>query len=198
MEQMMETIDTNEAKVTKMKEYISKCRAELSATEDMEFAKHMRQYWSASKNSELLKEKIKVLDEETQRILRTKNKTDGIIFVVAVLVALVIQYWELIEKSNQHLLAGAFIAYLIVKEFAYMLETNHNTVRRENWKAQVDYYRHEMNCSGGGNVEYENEYHKAQNNDDTESEEKLYELYLLSVEIAMLHGLKSKMQFNKF
>ena len=46
--------------------------------------------------------------------------------------------------------------------------------------------------------EYENEYHKAQNNDDTESEEKLYELYLLSVEIAMLHGLKSKMQFNKF
>ena len=194
----METIDTNEAKVTKMKEYISKCRAELSATEDTEFAKRMRQYWSASKNSQMLKEKIKVLDEETQKILKTKNKTDGIIFVVAVLLALVIQYWELIEKSNQHMLAGAFIAWLIFREFAYMLETNHNTVRRESWKAQVDYYTHEINCAGGGNVEYENEYHKAQNNDDIEPEEKLYKLYLLSVEIEILHGLKSGIKFVKF
>ena len=75
---------------------------------------------------------------------------------------------------------------------------DNNTARRESWKAQVDFYEHEMICSGGGNVKYKNEYLKAQINDDIESEEKVRKLYFLSVENAILHGLKSTMQFVKF
>jgi hypothetical protein len=194
----MDAIDTHEAKVTKMHEYISKCRGELSAIEDAEFAKRIRQYWSSSNNHKTLLEKIRVLDEETQKGLKVRDKINGIIFIVAILAAIAIQQWELIEKNNQNILGVAFIAYLIISEFAYKLETNNNNTKRESWKAQVDFYKHEMNCSGGGNVNYENEYLKAQNNDDIESEEKIHKLYLLSVEIAILHGLKSKIQFVDF
>jgi hypothetical protein len=194
----MDAVDTQEAKVTKMHEYISKCRGELSAIEDAEFAKRIRQYWSSSNNHKTLLEKIRVLDEETQKGLKVRDKINGIIFIVAILAAIAIQQWELIEKNNQNILGVAFIAYLIISEFAYKLETNNNTARRESWKAQLDFYKHEMICSGGGNVEYENEYKKAQKNDDIDAEEKLHKLYLLSVEIAILHGLKSKLQFVNF
>jgi hypothetical protein len=194
----MDAIDTYVAKITKMHEYISKCRAELSATEDAEFAKRMRQFWSSSNNSKTLLEKIRVFDEETPKVLKAKNKMNLILFIVALLVAFANQYFEFIERSNQIILGIAFFAYIIIDGLTDKLETNNNTARRESWKAQVDFYKHEMICSGGGNVEYENEYIKAQKNDDIESEEIFHKLYLLSVEIAILHGLKSKLQFVKF
>jgi hypothetical protein len=194
----MDAIDTQEAKITKMKEYISKYRDELTSSEDAEFAKRMRQYWSASKNCELLMEKTRDLDQETQRVLKVRAKTNNIIFIVALFISLAIQYFEFIERSTQIILGVAFIAYLIIKEIAYQLETNNNTARIENWKAQVDFYKHEMNCSGGASAEYENEYLKAKKSEDIESEEIIYKLYLLSVEIAILQGLKSKRQFINF
>jgi hypothetical protein len=193
----MENIDTKEAKVTKMKEYISKCRAELSATEDMEFAKRMRQYWSASTKSETLLKKIRVLDEEAPKALKAKNKMNWVLFIAALLVGFANQYLEFFEKGNQLLLFVVFTYFIIDVVIDKSVENN-NTTRRENWKAQVDFYEHEMVCSGGGNVEYKNDYLKAQINDDIESEEKVRKLYFLSVEIAILHGLKSTMQFVKF
>jgi hypothetical protein len=194
----MDAIDTQEAKITKMHEYISKCRAALTASEDAEFAKRMRQYWSAAKNCESLMGKTRDLDEETQRVLKARAKTNNIIFIVALLASLAIQYFEFVERSTQIILVVAFIAYLIIKEIAYQLETNKNEARLEGWKAQVDFYKHEMNCSGGGSVEYENEYMKAKKNEDIKSEEIFYKLYLLSVEIAILQGLKSERQFVNF
>jgi hypothetical protein len=193
----METIDTNEAKVTKMKEYISKCRAELSATEDMEFAKRMRQYWSASTNSETLLKKIRVLDEEAPKALKAKNKMNWVLFIAALLVGFANQYLELFEKGNQLFLFVIF-TYISIDVVIDKLVADNNTAKRESWKAQVDFYEHEMICSGGGNVEYKNEYLKAQINDDIESEEKVRKLYFLSVEISILHGLKSGIQFVKF
>jgi hypothetical protein len=180
-----------------MKEYISKCRAELSATEDMEFAKRMRQYWSASTNSETLLKKIRVLDEEAPKALKAKNKMNWVLFIAALLVGFANQYLEFFEKGNQLLLFVVFTYFIIDVVIDKSVENN-NTTRRENWKAQVDFYEHEMVCSGGGNVEYKNDYLKAQINDDIESEEKVRKLYFLSVEIAILHGLKSTMQFVKF
>ena len=193
----METIDANEAKVTKMKEYISKCRAELSAPEDAEFAKRLRQYWSASTNSETLLKKIRLLDEETPKALKAKNKMNWVLFIAAILVGFANQYLELFEKGNQLFLFVIF-TYIIIDVVIDKLVANNNTTRRESWKAQVDFYEHEMICAGGGNVEYKNDYLKAQINDDIESEEKVRKLYFYSVEIAILHGLKSTMQFVKF
>jgi hypothetical protein len=77
MELVMETIDTNTQKITKMHEYIGKCRVVLSATEEAEVAKRLRQYWSASTNKQNYLEKLKELEEETQESL--KAKANGIL-----------------------------------------------------------------------------------------------------------------------
>jgi hypothetical protein len=55
-----------------------------------------------------------------------------------------------------------------------------------------------MSCSGGAYVNYENEYLIAKSSDDNESKKTLHELYLLSVEIAILHGLKTTLQSVDF
>lgn len=194
----MDAIDTPAVKVTKMHEYIAKCRAELSATEDAEFAKRIRQYWSASSNRQILLEKLRELEEETQTSLKVRARTNGLIFILAMLAGITIHYLNLIDKSNQTILGIGIAAYVVIKEIAAQLDANNYAIRRERWKQQVDYYKHEMSCSGGGSVEYEDEYFKAQNNDDIESKKVLRNLYFASVEVAILHGLKSKLQFVNF
>jgi hypothetical protein len=194
----MNAIDTPAAKVTKMHEYIAKCRAELSATEDAEFAKRIRQYWSASSNRQILLEKIRELEEETRKSLKARARTNGLIFILAMLAVIAINYLNLIDASNQTMLGIGIAAYVIIIEIAKQLDANNYTIRRESWKRQVDYYMHEMSCSGGGRVEYEDKYFGAKNSDDIEPNKDLPNLYFASVEVAILHGLKSKIQFVNF
>ena len=84
----MDAIDTQTTKVTQMREYIKKCRAELSATEVAELANRLRQYWSASSNKQNYLEKISELEKETQKVLKARTKANNIFFVVGILVAL--------------------------------------------------------------------------------------------------------------
>lgn len=195
---MMESIEINDAKVTKMHEYIGKCRAVLSATEEAEIAKRLRQYWSASTNRQNYLEKLSELEEETQKSLKAKAKINGLVFIAAMLAGIAIHYLELLDRSNQTILGIGFAAYVVIKEIAAQLDANNYAIRRESLKQQVDFYKHEMSCSGGGYVEYEDEYLKSQNNNDMDSKKIIKELYFCSVEIAILHGLKSKVQFVKF
>ncbi len=181
-----------------MREYIAKCRSELSETDDAEFAKRIRQYWSASTNRLKYLEKLSELEEETQKVLKKSKKTNNVIFIAAILAGLAIQYFNLMERSNQIILGFAFAAYLVIKEFTNELEANKNTLKQDSWKQQVDFYKHEMNCSGGGNVEYEDEYLKSQNSNDVDSKKAIRELFFSSVEVAILNGLKSKIQFVEF
>ena len=149
----MESIDANEVKVTKMHEYIGKCRAVLSATEEAEVAKRLRQYWSASTNKQNYLEKLKELEEETQESLKAKAKINGLVFIAAMLAGIAIHYLELLDKSNQTILGIGFAAFIVIKEIATQLDANNYANRRESWKQQVDFYKHEMSCSGGGYVE---------------------------------------------
>jgi hypothetical protein len=194
----METIDTQNLKILKMHEYIAKCRAQLSETDDAELAKRNRQYWSASTNRQKYLEKLSELKEKTQKALNKSKKTKSVIFIAAIFTVLAIQYFNLVEKNTQIILGFAFAALLVIKEFAIELEANKNALKQDGWRQQVDFYLHEMKCCGGGYVEYENEYLKSQNSNDVDSKKVIRELFLLSVEIAILHGLKSKMQDVEF
>jgi hypothetical protein len=194
----METINTQNLKISKMHEYIAKCRSELSETDDAELAKRIRQYWSASTNRLKYSEKLSELEEETQKVLKKSKKTNNVIFIAAIMAGLAIQYFNLMERSNQIILGFAFAAYLVIKEFANELEANKNALKQDSWKQQVDFYKHEMNCCGGGNVEYEDEYLKSKNSNDVDSKKAIRELFVLSVEVAILNGLKSKIQFVEF
>lgn len=194
----MDAIESQEAKVTKMRDYIANCKAVLSSTEDAEFAKRLRQYWSASTKRQSYLEKIRESQEETQKVLKARAKTNNIFFFVAILVALAIHYLNLVDDSNQIILGVGLAAYLVVKEFAKQLEAINSSIKTESWNAQVDFYKHEISCTGAGYVEYENEYLKAQKEDDAELTKVLRELYLLSVEIAILQGMKSTLQFVEF
>ena len=194
----METIDTNTQKITKMHEYIGKCRAVLSATEDAEVAKRLRQYWSASNNRQIYLEKIRELEEEAQKTAKARARNNGLTFIVAILAGFAIHYLELIDRSNQTIFFIGLAVYVVIKEIASQLDANNYANRRESWKQQVDFYKHEMSCSGGGYVEYEEEYFKSQNNNDVDSKKVTRELFFSSVEIAILHGLKSKTQIVKF
>jgi hypothetical protein len=198
MELLMETIDTNAEKITKMHEYIGKCRAVLSATEDAEVAKRLRQYWSASNNRQIYLEKIRELEEEAQKTAKARARNNGLTFIVAILAGFAIHYLELIDRSNQTIFFIGLAVYVVIKELATQLDANNYTLRREGWKQQVDFYKHEMSCSGGGYVEYEDKYLESQNSDDVESKKVIRELFFSSVEIAILHGLKSKVQSVKF
>jgi hypothetical protein len=190
----MDAIDAQESKVTKMRAYIANCRTVLSATEDAEFAKRLRQYWSASTKKQDYFEKLEELEEETRKVLKARAKANNVFFVVAILVVLAIHYLNLVDNSNKIILGVGLAAYFVIKELAHELEANKNAIKTEGWKAQVNFYTHEMSCSGGGYVAYEDEYLKAQNDDDIEPKKALRELYLLSVEIAILQGLKSTLQ----
>lgn len=194
----MEAIDTNAAKVTKMHEYINKCRAELSGIEDAEFAKRGRQYWSASNNKQIYLEKIRELEEEEQKKAKTRARNNGLTFIVAILAGFTFQYLEMIDRSTQIILSIVFAAYVVIKEIAIALDTNNYAIKREGWLQQVDFYKHEMSCSGGGYVEYEDEYLNNQNSNDVDSKKIINKLYFASVDIAILHGLKSKVQSVKF
>ena len=194
----MESIEINDAKVTKMHEYIGKCRAELSATEEAEVAKRLRQYCSASNNRQIYLEKIRELEEEAQKTAKARARNNGLTFIVAILAGFAIHYLELIDRSNQTIFFIGLAVYVVIKELATQLDANNYTLRREGWKQQVDFYQHEMSCSGGGYVEYEDEYLKSQNSNDVDSKKVIRELFFSSVEIAILHGLKSKVQSVKF
>ena len=47
-----------------------------------------------------------------------QQKTNNVIFIAAILAGLAIQYFNLMERSNQIILGFAFAAYLVIKEFA--------------------------------------------------------------------------------
>lgn len=194
----MEAIDTNEAKVTKMHEYIDKCRAELSPTEDAEFAKRGRQFWSASNNKKIYLEKIRALEEEAQKTAKARARNNGLTFIAAILIGFTFHYLELIDRSNQTILFIGLAAYVVIKELATQLDAHNYAIKRDGWQQQVDFYKHEMSCSGGGYVEYEDEFLKSQNSDDMDSKKIIRKLYFASVDIAILHGLKSKIQSVRF
>jgi hypothetical protein len=194
----MDAIDTQTTKVTQMREYIKKCRAELSATEVAELANRLRQYWSASSNKQNYLEKISELEKETQKVLKARKKANNIFFVVGILVALAIHYLNLVDDGNKIIFGFGVFAFIVIKEFSYQLEANNNSTRQEIWNQQVIFFTHEMSCSGGAYVNYENEYLIAKSSDDNESKKTLHELYRLSVEIAILHGLKTTLQSVDF
>ena len=194
----MDAIDDQEAKVTKMRAYIANCKAVLSATEDAEFAKRIRQYWSAANKKQNYLEKIRESEEETRKVLKAREKTNSVFFVVVILLALAIHYLNLIDDSNKIIIGVGLVAYIVVKELVHQLEANNSAIRTESWKAQVNFYTHEVSCSGGGYIKYEDEYLKAKIDEDIEHKKFLRELYLLSVEITILQGLKSTLQHVDF
>lgn len=194
----MDAIDAQDAKVTKMRDYIANCKAVLSSTDDAEFARRLRQYWSASTKRQSYLEKIRESQEQTQKVLKARAKANNIFFFVAILVALAIHYLNLVDDSNKIILGVALAAYVAVKEFAQQLEAINSSIKTESWNAQVDFYTHEMSCTGAGYVEYENEYLKAQQEGDVELKKVFRELYFLSVEITILQGMKSTLQFVEF
>lgn len=195
----MDAIDAQEIKLTKMHSYIANCRAGLSATEHTELAKRLRQYWSASTNQQNYLEKIKWSEQETQRVLKSRAKSNNIFFVAAILIIVAMHYLNFIDDDNKIMLGVGLAAYFVVKEFAYQLEANNNAIKIESWKVQVDFYTHEMSCCGGQYVEYREEYFGPRIDDeDIELKKNLRMLYLLSAEIAILHGLKSTVQSVDF
>jgi hypothetical protein len=194
----MDAIDAQEEKVTKMRAYIANCKAVLSSTEDAEFARRLRQYWSASSKRQSYLEKIRESQEQAQKVLKARAKANNIFFIVAVLVALAIHYLNLVDDSNKIILGVGLAAYVVVKELAQQLEAINSSIKTESWNAQVDFYTHEMSCTGAGYVKYENEYLRAQKEDSAERTKGFRELYLLNVEIAILQGMKSTLQFVEF
>lgn len=187
----METIESKVAKVSKMHEYIEKRMAELDSIEVAEFAQRRRQYYSASSKRKAYLDKLKELFEESQKTEKAKAKSNGATFILAILLGFAIHYFDLIDKSNQPILFIGFAAYAIIKEITSHLDSNNYVVNRARYNEQVDYYTHEMSCSGGGYVNYEDEYYKSGNEDDDELQEVVRNLYFASVDIAILNGMKA-------
>ena len=65
----MEAIEDNLAKLQKLRNYIEKCKSELSSIEEAEFAKRMRQFWSAKEKRKKYLDKLTELEEEHQKII---------------------------------------------------------------------------------------------------------------------------------
>jgi hypothetical protein len=191
MELLMETIETKVAKVSKMHEYIEKRMAELNSIEVAEFAKRRRQYYSASSKRKAYLDKLKEQFEESQKTAKANAKNNGLTFIFAILVSFVIHYFELLDRNNQIIVFIGLAAYAVIKEISSHLDLNNYVINRARYNEQVDYYTHEMSCSGGGYVNYEDEYYKSSNEDDDELQEVVRNLYFASVDIAILNGMKA-------
>jgi hypothetical protein len=194
----MESIEIEAAKVPKMHEYIEKCMQELSATEVSEFAKQRRQYYSASQIRQSYLTKLKELEEATQQELKTKEKNNVIFFIVVLITGLASSYLNWLDASEKAVLGVGFAAYFVVTHIASHLDAHNYANKRDGYQKQVEYYKHEMSCAGGGYVEYEDEFYSKQHDDDKELRKVIRNLYFASVEIAILHGLKTTVPTVRF
>jgi hypothetical protein len=194
----METIEDNVAKLQKMRDYIEKCKSELSTVEDAEFAKRMRQFWSAKEKRKKYLDKLTELEEEHQKSIKVTAKNNNLIFISALLVGIAIHYLDLIDKSSQTILGIGFFAVIVIREIASELNSTNYKSYKERWNEQVDFYNHEIDCSGGGLAIFVNVDFNEKNADDSESKKVIRTINSASEEIAVLHGLKSEIKFTDF
>lgn len=194
----MESIEIEAEKVPKMHEYIEKCMQELSAPEVAEFAKRRRQYYSASQIRQSYLTKLKELEEATQQELKAKEKNNGIFFLVVLAAGLVTNYLNWLDGSGKSMLGIVFAAYFVITHIASKLDAQSYSTKRDEYQKQVEYYKHEMSCAGGGYVEYEDEFYSNQHDGDKELRQVIRNLYFASVEIAILHGLKTTVPTVRF
>ena len=188
---VMESIEIESAKISKMREFIEKRMQQLSAIEEAEFVKRRSQYYSASRRRMDCLKKKRELNESVRQAAKLREKQIGIGFLVILSAALANKYLDWFSAAEYSSIGVALLAAYVIVAITNQIDEKSNQAKIETYDRDVESMLHEMRCvSNDLYITCEDEFYYK---DDMEQEEKavVNQLYFASVDIAILQGMKA-------
>ena len=189
--------EISEEKSKKMFEYLDEETKKLSPSEDAEFSKRCRIYYSAWQMKQDYFEKIKKLEETREETFNTRKKDTRNSFIVFFGLAIASYIFNWTDTSERSIVAVIFIMYFFDSQLMLQLDGNNYRQLLNQYQIQIDNLQRDISEVNCGYVEYESDYLNRSEEDD-EKRKIIQNLYRASVEIKILHGLKTNPPFVRF
>lgn len=187
----MDSIETESKKIPLMHAKLAEQTAAMSPIEVAEFTRRRRQYYSALNNKRHYLQKISELDTSRAITVRLKQKNDGLAFGFLIVLGLIVFYTEWLKSIDKNFIFLFWAIYCITTLLADEIDKHSYEVKVQGFRDQVVYYEHERTCSGAGYVEYEDEYYGPKEGIGSEDRKTISALYVASVDLAILKGMKA-------